>query len=107
VCPPKQYADAARTGRIRDQLAGGERVTRAIFAAGFHSNSRFYATSASILGMKPTVFRAGDSKVPIRFAVGRPRAVRAVAAACAANRIAVAIPCHRIVRSDGSPAGYP
>lgn len=38
--------------------------------------------------------------------IGSPRAVRAVAGACAANRLAVAIPCHRIVRSDGSLSGY-
>jgi AraC family transcriptional regulator of adaptative response/methylated-DNA-[protein]-cysteine methyltransferase len=38
--------------------------------------------------------------------IGSPRAVRAVAGACAANSLAVAIPCHRVVRSDGSPAGY-
>jgi len=38
--------------------------------------------------------------------IGRPRAVRAVAAACAANRIALAVPCHRILRSDGSLSGY-
>ncbi|MDQ6924734.1 MAG: methylated-DNA--[protein]-cysteine S-methyltransferase, partial [Candidatus Eremiobacteraeota bacterium] len=39
-------------------------------------------------------------------AVGSPRAAQAVGAACAANRLAVAIPCHRAVREDGGLAGY-
>lgn len=38
--------------------------------------------------------------------IGAPRAVRAVAQACAANRIAVAIPCHRVVRQGGELGGY-
>jgi AraC family transcriptional regulator of adaptative response/methylated-DNA-[protein]-cysteine methyltransferase len=38
--------------------------------------------------------------------IGSPRAVRAVAGACAANTLAVAVPCHRIVRTDGALSGY-
>ncbi|MEJ2123269.1 MAG: methylated-DNA--[protein]-cysteine S-methyltransferase [Alphaproteobacteria bacterium] len=38
--------------------------------------------------------------------IGQPQAVRAVARACAANHIAVAVPCHRVIRSDGGLAGY-
>lgn len=38
--------------------------------------------------------------------VGAPASVRAVAGACAANTLAVAIPCHRVVRTDGSLSGY-
>ena len=39
-------------------------------------------------------------------ALGKPRAVRAVARACAMNPVSIVVPCHRVVRSDGNLAGY-
>jgi AraC family transcriptional regulator of adaptative response/methylated-DNA-[protein]-cysteine methyltransferase len=49
---------------------------------------------------------ATASYAEIARRIGTPRAVRAVAQACAANPVAVAIPCHRAVRNDGGLAGY-
>jgi AraC family transcriptional regulator of adaptative response/methylated-DNA-[protein]-cysteine methyltransferase len=46
------------------------------------------------------------SYADIAIRLGTPNAVRAVAGACAANALAVAIPCHRVVRSDGGLSGY-
>ena len=207
---PKAYASAHRNQRLRAGLSESESVTTAIFDAGFNSNSRFYETSAAMLGMTPKTWKAGGKGARIYFAlaicsmgdilvaqsekgicaillgddaslllqdlqdkfpqaelvggdkqfeqlisqvigfieapeiglnlpldirgtafqqrvwqalrdipvgttvsytdiaqrIGSPSAVRAVAGACAANMLAVVIPCHRVVKNDGTLSGY-
>jgi AraC family transcriptional regulator of adaptative response/methylated-DNA-[protein]-cysteine methyltransferase len=207
---PKAYVDARRSARVRTALEHGESVTLAIYAAGFNSNGRFYATSNQVLGMTASNYKRGGEGRRIRFAVGQcslgailvaatergvcsillgddpaalvrelqdrfaeaelvgadlefeqlvasvvgfveaprlgldlpldvrgtvfqervwqaltqipvgetasytdiarhigaPLAMRAVARACAQNPLAVAIPCHRVVRNDGALSGY-
>ena len=207
---PKAWAAAQRAKRVRQELAGSETVTAAIYDAGYNSNGRFYEESDRVLGMTPTQLRAGGADTDIRFAIGAcslgailvaqsdrgvcaialgddadalarelqdrfpnarligddpafdalvaqvvgfveapalgldlpldlrgtafqqrvwqvlrelpvgttasyadvaarigaPKAVRAVAQACGANPLAVAIPCHRVVRTDGALSGY-
>jgi AraC family transcriptional regulator of adaptative response/methylated-DNA-[protein]-cysteine methyltransferase len=51
---------------------------------------------------------AGSTRTYTELAkkIGAPKSVRAVARACASNAVAVAIPCHRVVRTDGSLSGY-
>lgn len=207
---PRAYFMQNRTRKVRAELTRSETVTEAIYNAGFNSNGRFYATSAQVLGMTPTAFRAGGAGESIRFTVGQcslggilvaatekgicaillgddpdallhdlekrfpkarligadaqfeqwvagviafvdapaqtfdmpldvrgtafeqrvwqalrdippgststyssvaarigqPKAARAVARACAANPVAIAIPCHRVVHKDNSLSGY-
>lgn len=207
---PRGYATAHRARRVRESLTQTERVTDAIYDAGFGAASRFYECADAILGMKPASYRNGGSDAVIRFAIGEcslgpilvaasetgvcailmgddpdalardlqdrfpratlvgadpdfetvvakvigfveaprlgldlpldvrgtafqqrvwqaltalpagstasyseiaraigaPKAVRAVARACGANALAVAIPCHRVVRNDGALSGY-
>lgn len=46
------------------------------------------------------------SYTAVATAAGRPRAVRAVGTACATNPVPLVVPCHRVVRSDGTTGGY-
>lgn len=56
------------------------------------------------LGKLPAGSTASYTEIAKR--IGAPKAIRAVAGACAANVIAVAIPCHRVLRNDGNLSGY-
>jgi len=51
-------------------------------------------------------FGATQSYKQVAKGIGQPSASRAVARACATNPVAVAIPCHRVVREDGNISGY-
>ncbi len=203
---PAAFARALRHERAQDALSAGERVTDAIYDAGFSTPSRFYAQAGERLGMMPSAWRDGGRGAIIRWAVvptslgpmlvaatdrgvcrlafgegeadlarrfpaatliaggeafaglltqviaaverpgdsrhipldvqgtafqqavwgqlqtippgetrsyaqiaaaaGSPGAVRAAGSANGANPVAVLVPCHRVIRSDGSHGGY-
>ena len=207
---PRAFAEACRLGRVKTALKKGERVTPAIYDAGYGSSSRLYERAGTALGMTPATYRKGAPGVEIDFtvadsplgrlllaattrgvcrvmigdsdrelekdlrveypnatvrrndrilsaqvrslldhlrgtsphvelpldvratafqwrvwchlqaipygetrtysevaaAIGKPTATRAVARACATNPVALLIPCHRVVGTDGSLRGY-
>jgi methylated-DNA-[protein]-cysteine S-methyltransferase len=51
-------------------------------------------------------YGATESYAQVAAAAGHPRAVRAAGSACATNPVPIVVPCHRVVRSDGSSGGY-
>ncbi len=207
---PRAWQQARRASKVREALASGQEVTRALYDAGYPSGSSFYQQADAALGMTVRQYRQGGERADIRYAltrcqlgvllvaesergicailpgdcpqslvaeltqmfprarldaddcgfaqrvaqvvswldrpegafalpldlqgtafqrqvwqalrgipagttlsyqalaarIGRPQATRAVAGACAANRLAVVIPCHRIIRQDGALSGY-
>jgi AraC family transcriptional regulator, regulatory protein of adaptative response / methylated-DNA-[protein]-cysteine methyltransferase len=207
---PRAFAEACRLGQVKTALKKGERVTPAIYDAGYGSSSRLYERAGTALGMTPATYRKGAPGVEIDFtiadsplgrlllaattrgvcrvmigdddralekdlreeypaatvrrndgilsaqvrtlldhlrgpsphvelpldvratafqwrvwrqlqaipygetrtyrevaaAIGKPTATRAVARACATNPVALLIPCHRVIGTDGSLRGY-
>ena len=69
-------------------------------------NSTMRVNSCAIGSLQEIPPSATVSYAEIARRIGAPKAMRGVAGACTANSLAVAIPCHRVVRSDGSPSGY-
>jgi methylated-DNA-[protein]-cysteine S-methyltransferase len=61
----------------------------------------------SVLAHLPDIgYGHTESYAQVATAAGSPRAVRAVGTACALNPLPVVVPCHRVIRSDGSPGQY-
>ena len=80
---------------------------------------QFDCTAERVIDIAPTAFQQrvwealthipyGETRSysEIAEALGAPRAVRAVASACASNPVALAIPCHRVVQKGGALSGY-
>ncbi|MEH1012288.1 methylated-DNA--[protein]-cysteine S-methyltransferase [Micromonospora sp. CPCC 206060] len=100
--------------RLRSELGPANRAVTAYLAGDLtaidevpveqHTGGAFLAHSWQVLRTVP----AGEPVTYTGFAAlaGRPAAVRAAAAACARNAVALFVPCHRVLRTDGSLGGY-
>ena len=66
---PRQYAANLRLEDFKEQVRGGERITDAIFAAGFSSSSRLYEQSDEKLGMTPSTYRKLGAGMTIFYSV--------------------------------------
>ncbi len=78
----------------------GQRLDLPLDIRGTAFQQRVWAALRAIPAGKTATYKE------IARAIGQPKAVRAVAQACGANPLAIAIPCHRVVRSDGDLSGY-
>ncbi|MEA2704239.1 MAG: AraC family transcriptional regulator [Actinomycetota bacterium] len=102
---PLFVADLAR--RVADLAAGTASGSAAAAAADLPLDIRGTAFQVSVWEHLRTIpVGTTETYAEVADAIGRPTAVRAVANACGANPVAVAIPCHRVVRSDGTLGGY-
>ncbi len=66
---PRQYAEARRLDRFKEQLKEGETVTQALYGAGFSSSSRLYERAPDQLGMTPTTYRRGGLGMQITYTI--------------------------------------
>ena len=66
----------------------------------------FKSIRRKLFGSTPTYDGVGGGRRSLAWSVGNPGAVRAAGTANGANNVAVLIPCHRVIRTDGSLGGY-
>jgi len=101
---PLQRADGALAGRLAAVIALVETPAAGFDLALDPRGTAFQQRVWRALREIPCGTTQSYSDVARR--IGAPRSVRAVAGACAANPLAVAVPCHRVLRSDGGLSGY-
>ncbi|HET9517975.1 MAG TPA: methylated-DNA--[protein]-cysteine S-methyltransferase [Actinoplanes sp.] len=100
----RESADAGAVGAaVRSYLDGDPLALDAVVVEQ-HSGGAFMAHAWKVM----RTIKAGGPVTYTGFAAlaGRPAAVRAAAAACARNPVALFTPCHRVLRTDGSLGGY-
>lgn len=66
---PKQYADTQRLDRLKTQLKHGEKVTNALYTAGYGSSSSLYEQASAQLGMTPTAYQNEGKAIKITYTV--------------------------------------
>ena len=96
--------DASFAGTVRQVMALLETPGRGLDLPLDIQGTAFQRRVWDALRQIPSGHTASYAAVAAR--IGQPSAIRAVAQACAANSLAVAIPCHRVVRGDGELGGY-
>jgi AraC family transcriptional regulator of adaptative response/methylated-DNA-[protein]-cysteine methyltransferase len=101
ICRPDAESLSASVTAIVDHLKGGKRQLDLPLDIRATAFQRIVWKALQSIPYGSTASYADIAEL-----IGTPAAVRAVASACARNRIAVAIPCHRVVRKDGSISGY-
>jgi methylated-DNA-[protein]-cysteine S-methyltransferase len=103
---PRVLQAPGRLDRVAFELDEYFTGRRRVFdvALDWQLSSGFYR---DVLHHLPDVaYGSTASYAAVAAASGRPKAVRAVGTACASNPIPVVVPCHRVVRSDGTVGGY-
>ncbi|NKX51157.1 methylated-DNA--[protein]-cysteine S-methyltransferase [Arthrobacter deserti] len=97
---PQRLAGAVR--QLEEYFAGARRASELPLDRRLPSGFRL-----SVLEHLPLVsYGRTESYAQVAAAVGSPKAVRAVGTACATNPLPIVVPCHRVLRSDGTYGGY-
>lgn len=94
---------ARLVGEVAEEVRHPGRAGAAVIPLDLHGTAFQWRVWQALVSIPP-----GETRTYTQLArtVGKPKSVRAVAGACAANRVAVVVPCHRVIRNDGSLGGY-